>query len=397
MLPDDEPLLEPYLRGDLREITFGCPRGGRPPALRFEPDGDGAAVELSILGERAAFRTNLRAPHDRLNLCAAAAVYAALGLPVDGHRRGRGSAASSRPGAARSGPGDAAACVIDDAYNANPVSMQAALEALVARADGRRPVAVLGEMAELGPDAPRCTARSASAATAGVRMVVGVGPLARGYGPGPAAGPRRTGSPTSMPPPRAAGPAPAGRRRAAQGQPRGRPRAPGRGHPVTHVLAAGVLATFLSIILGGQFICFLRSRSLGQHIREEGPDGHKTKQGTPTMGGLLIMAMTIIAFVPFSEHTGVALTVLLVTLACAGIGLLDDYSKIAHRRSLGLSGRWKLALLVPARRLHGLHGPLRAPVHAAVRAAARLPRRPRLGLVRVRLPRPGRGRRTPST
>ena len=116
---------------------------------------------------------------------------------------------------------------------------------------------------------------------------------------------------------------------------------------MTRVLAAGVLATFLAIILGGKFISFLRARSLGQHIREEGPEGHKIKQGTPTMGGLLIMAMTIIAFVPFSEHTGVALTVLLITLACAGIGLLDDYSKVAHRRSLGLSGRWKLALLVP--------------------------------------------------
>ena len=116
---------------------------------------------------------------------------------------------------------------------------------------------------------------------------------------------------------------------------------------MTHVLGAGVLAVFLAVVLGGKFIGFLRERALGQNIREEGPAGHKTKQGTPTMGGLLIVGVTMAAFLLFSDGTAQALTVLFVTLACGLIGFVDDYSKIARKRSLGLSGRWKLALLVP--------------------------------------------------
>jgi phospho-N-acetylmuramoyl-pentapeptide-transferase len=116
---------------------------------------------------------------------------------------------------------------------------------------------------------------------------------------------------------------------------------------VTHVLEAGVLATFLAILLGGKFIGFLRARSLGQNIREEGPPGHKTKQGTPTMGGLLIVSVTAVAFLLFSERSGPGLCALAVTLLCAALGFSDDFSKIVKRRSLGLAGRYKLLLLIP--------------------------------------------------
>jgi phospho-N-acetylmuramoyl-pentapeptide-transferase len=113
------------------------------------------------------------------------------------------------------------------------------------------------------------------------------------------------------------------------------------------VLAAVLLAAVLSIIVGGRFIRFLHARSLGQHIREEGPAGHKTKQGTPTMGGVLIIAITTVSFLTFSDRTDQALCVLAVTLLCAGIGFIDDFSKIVKRRSLGLAGRWKMVLLIP--------------------------------------------------
>jgi phospho-N-acetylmuramoyl-pentapeptide-transferase len=116
---------------------------------------------------------------------------------------------------------------------------------------------------------------------------------------------------------------------------------------VTKVLAAVLLAAVLSIIVGGRFIRFLHARSLGQHIREEGPAGHKTKQGTPTMGGVLIIAITTVSFLAFSDRTDQALCVLAVTLLCAGIGFIDDFSKIVKRRSLGLAGRWKMVLLIP--------------------------------------------------
>jgi UDP-N-acetylmuramoyl-tripeptide--D-alanyl-D-alanine ligase len=72
--------------------------------------------------------------------------------------------------------------VINDAYNANPLSMRRALDSLAQRAGGARTVAVLGEMAELGPEAPTWHRRvGEAAADAGVSLVVGVGPLARGY------------------------------------------------------------------------------------------------------------------------------------------------------------------------------------------------------------------------
>src|SRR5262249_55432002 len=66
-----------------------------------------------------------------------------------------------------------------------------------------------------------------------------------------------------------------------------------------------------------------------------------------TMGGVLIMAVATVAFMIFTERTAIGLTVLAVTLACAGIGFLDDYVKIVRTRSLGIRGRTKLALMVP--------------------------------------------------
>ena len=101
----------------------------------------------------------------------------------------------------------------------------------------------------------------------------------------------------------------------------------------------------ISIVAGPKFIEFLRRNEFGQHIREEGPEGHVTKQGTPTMGGLLIMVSMTIPFLVFSQRTLEALTAFFVTLGCARVGFVDDWMKLTHRRSLGLSGRWKLLLL----------------------------------------------------
>jgi len=111
------------------------------------------------------------------------------------------------------------------------------------------------------------------------------------------------------------------------------------------VIAAGLFAMVLSIIVGPKFIEFLRRNELGQHIREEGPEGHRTKQGTPTMGGVLIVLAAALPFLILSEYTLPALTVFAVTLACGAIGFLDDFTKVTRRRSLGLAGRWKLVLL----------------------------------------------------
>ena len=80
-------------------------------------------------------------------------------------------------------------------------------------------------------------------------------------------------------------------------------------------------------------------------IREEGPQGHVVKQGTPTMGGVLIVVPAALAFLPSESLLDRGLTVFFATVACAAIGFIDDYIKLTHRRSLGLSGRWKLLLL----------------------------------------------------
>jgi phospho-N-acetylmuramoyl-pentapeptide-transferase len=111
------------------------------------------------------------------------------------------------------------------------------------------------------------------------------------------------------------------------------------------VLIAGVIALVLSTLLGPRFIAFLRRNEFGQHIREEGPERHVVKQGTPTLGGLLILMAGSIGFLAASKYTVPALTVLFVTLACGAIGFLDDFIKLTHKRSLGLNGRWKLLLL----------------------------------------------------
>jgi phospho-N-acetylmuramoyl-pentapeptide-transferase len=111
------------------------------------------------------------------------------------------------------------------------------------------------------------------------------------------------------------------------------------------VIAAGLFAMVLSIVVGPKFIEFLRRNELGQHIREEGPEGHRTKQGTPVMGGVLIVLAATLPFLALSEYTLPALTVLGVTLACAAIGFIDDFTKVRRRRSLGLAGRWKLLML----------------------------------------------------
>jgi phospho-N-acetylmuramoyl-pentapeptide-transferase len=114
---------------------------------------------------------------------------------------------------------------------------------------------------------------------------------------------------------------------------------------VTRVLIAAIVAMIISILIGPKFIEFLRRNEFGQQIREEGPLHHGTKSGTPTMGGLMLLLAATIAFLAVSRYRLQGVTVLFVTLACGGIGFLDDFIKLTHRRSLGLRGRWKMLLL----------------------------------------------------
>jgi phospho-N-acetylmuramoyl-pentapeptide-transferase len=115
---------------------------------------------------------------------------------------------------------------------------------------------------------------------------------------------------------------------------------------MARVLIAAIVAMVIAILVGPRFIAFMRKNEFGQHIREEGLQHHAAKQGTPTMGGLLIVAAASLAYLVLSRFTLPALTVFGTTLACGAIGFLDDFTKLHHRRSLGLAGRWKMLLLL---------------------------------------------------
>ena len=108
------------------------------------------------------------------------------------------------------------------------------------------------------------------------------------------------------------------------------------------ILIGGMASLLICIFLGPKFIDLLREKEFGQHIREEGPAGHHSKAGTPTMGGIIIFIGVTIPFLILSEYRAISLVVLAVALAMAALGFADDWIKIQKRRSLGVSGKTKL-------------------------------------------------------
>jgi phospho-N-acetylmuramoyl-pentapeptide-transferase len=109
--------------------------------------------------------------------------------------------------------------------------------------------------------------------------------------------------------------------------------------------AASVTALVISLVLGPWLIRRLRDFQVGQVIRQEGPETHRAKAGTPTMGGLLILAAALTPTVLWADLTNVYIWVAVGTTAAFGaIGFVDDYLKITRRTSGGLAPRQKLAL-----------------------------------------------------
>lgn len=110
--------------------------------------------------------------------------------------------------------------------------------------------------------------------------------------------------------------------------------------------AAGAIFTAMLIAFaaGPAVIRFLRRRQIGQTIRTDGPSTHLVKQGTPTMGGLLILMSVLVPVLLWGRLDSRSLLVVLVTTVWMGlIGLLDDYLKVVRRCPKGLVGRYKLA------------------------------------------------------
>jgi UDP-N-acetylmuramoyl-tripeptide--D-alanyl-D-alanine ligase len=181
VVPADEPLLQPHLRGDVETVTFGA---GGDAWLRNTaelPDGEGTRVEIELHGTEIELEVPFTQAHLLGNLVAAVAAADAVGVTPAGRVRvqlspGRGQRRRLPDGVT----------LIDDCYNANPMSIRAALDdlaATAARTPGSRRIAVLGDMLELGPDELRFHAEIGEYADrAQVEVLVTVGPLAAAMG-----------------------------------------------------------------------------------------------------------------------------------------------------------------------------------------------------------------------
>ncbi len=108
---------------------------------------------------------------------------------------------------------------------------------------------------------------------------------------------------------------------------------------------AGVTALVLSFLLGPALIRTLKKLQVGQEIREEGPQSHITKKGTPSMGGLLIIISTLVPTLLWGNLSDIYVWIAMGTMLCFGtVGFMDDILKVRRHRSLGLKSWQKLAL-----------------------------------------------------
>ena len=255
--------------------------------------------------------------------------------------------------------------VVNDAYNANPASMAAALDALVAIGGrrGARTVAVLGEMLELGAaTADDHEGVGRYAAERGVDVVVTVGDVAAGIGRGAAGVPGWAGvtihtagrdeALTWVRENAAAGDVllvKASRGAALETVAEGsaaRRRRGGR-EPMRSVLFGGGFALLISLLGTRVAITWFTRWGWGQEIRDDGPTSHHTKRGTPTMGGLVIIFSVVVGYfaakiITQSEPSASALLLLFLFVGLGAVGFLDDFIAIKMQRSLGLRSRAKM-------------------------------------------------------
>ncbi len=110
---------------------------------------------------------------------------------------------------------------------------------------------------------------------------------------------------------------------------------------------ASLTAMFLAFVFGPWLIRKLRELQIGQFIREEGPQAHQKKAGTPTMGGVLIVISTLVPTLLWADLTnGFVLLAIFSLLSFATIGFIDDYAKVSKQRNLGLTSKKKFLLQI---------------------------------------------------
>ena len=152
------------------------------------------------------------------------------------------------------------------------------------------------------------------------------------------------------------------------------------------LLSATLVALVIGMVAGPRFIRWLGRRGIGQNVRECGPESHTAKQGTPTMGGALILVAAVIPYAIFATKTVPSLVVLILAVGSGLIGFTDDLLKQWRQRSLGLNAKAKLLLQVPLCAVGSVPGgSVRGARHPVERALhARGPGH-RLGLLPLRL------------
>ncbi|NQY50266.1 MAG: phospho-N-acetylmuramoyl-pentapeptide-transferase [Colwellia sp.] len=101
-------------------------------------------------------------------------------------------------------------------------------------------------------------------------------------------------------------------------------------------------ALFISLYFGPKLIRYLQKMQIGQTIRADGPESHLSKSGTPTMGGILILASIVISVLLWADLSNIYVwVVLFVVVSFGAIGFVDDYRKVIRKDSNGLIARWK--------------------------------------------------------
>ncbi len=349
----------------------------RAEAVRLDERGR-ASYTLATPEGRIEVQLGVSGRHQAANSVLAAATARALGLPLEalGPALRDARLVSNRRMDVFDRPDGVT--VIDDSYNANPASTAAALHAQAAIGQGRRRVAVLGYLAELGAMEREGHAQVGRlAAELGVDRLVVVGAGAEPIHDGAVAVPDWGGESVVV-----------SDQDAAVAWLRGELRpgdvvlvkgsryrtwvvadqlradeliAVGReargGHRVRAVFVAAAVAFLVTILLTPVAIRGFTRLKAGQPIRTDGPQTHLAKMGTPTMGGVVFILATVIAYVaghfvlatlPANQlgaptgitTTGVVLLGLFVGLGA--VGFVDDYLKVRKRNSLGLSMRQKL-------------------------------------------------------
>ncbi len=115
------------------------------------------------------------------------------------------------------------------------------------------------------------------------------------------------------------------------------------------------ISFFITVLLGPKVIPFLHKLKFGQTVRNEGPESHKAKTGTPTMGGVIFLTGVLVSALVYIGRFPATLPVLLLTFGFGLVGFLDDYIKVVKKRSMGLRAWQKMSLQLVITTLFALY------------------------------------------